>query len=208
MGIRAGLLGNPLGGGVRMKSMRDRYFENFDKIQTPADNRRGFKTEYRYKSDFYAWDLDPAALKRERVLFAAAEAVSVVLFLVSASQKTAFNTTRLAIGFAILSVVPYIAELWGAFKLAAAKQPMMIPDFNEIRSCIQIGAVFRILLLAAAVATGVLSLIRGGQMDMANLLVILGHAATGALSGFVFYRYNRLSYRILRNVNGKPGAER
>ena len=191
-----------------MQSMRSRYFENYEKVQTPAKNKRGFKTEYRYKADWYAWDVSDQALKMEKAVFAGAELAGIVIFLVSASRHTEFNSLRLAAGFAALSVIPYIAELWGVIRFVTIKQPMTIPDFNGIRNCIQIGTVVRAILIAAAVFTGIGLLAAGSKINVTNLLVIAGHAISGALSLFVFKRYNRLNYCIFRNQDGKIGAEK
>lgn len=191
-----------------MQSMRSRYFENYEKVQTPAKNRRGFKTEYRYKGDWYAWDLSDQGLKTEKVVFASAELAGIAVFLVSASRHTEFNSLRLAAGFAALSVIPYIAELWGVIRFLTVKQPMTIPDYNGIRNCIQIGTVVRAILIAAAVFTGAGLLTAGAKMNMTNLPVMAGHAISGALSLFVFRRYNRLNYCIFRNKDGKIGTEK
>ncbi len=190
-----------------MKSMRDRYFENFEKIQTPADNRLGFKTEYRYKGLWYAWDCGESELRREKAVLLIAEAISAILYIIAATRRVEFNALRITAGFAVVSIVPFLGELWGVIRFTFIKQPMMVMDFNEIRDCIQIGTVVRVILLAAAVLTGLFTLIFQGHMSLPDALTILAHVLTAGVSVFIFLRYRKLNFRILRNVSGKAGPE-
>lgn len=190
-----------------MKSMRDRYFEHFEKIQTPADNRRGFRTEYRYKGDYYGWDEDAGALKKRRILYFAAEIFSIAVFLFSATRRVELNTVRIAAGFAISSIVPWLAEFWGVIRFGIVKSPMIIPDFNEIKDFITVGSFIRFLLLIIGMVLGLFAVIRAGQMSAGNLLVFAGHLVSAAVSLLLFRLQSTLRYRIFRNVNGRPGPE-
>ena len=51
-----------------MQSLWGRYRDYYEKIQVPADNRRGFKTEYHYKGEWCVWDISAEALKRGKSL--------------------------------------------------------------------------------------------------------------------------------------------
>ena len=57
-----------------MQSLWGRYRDYYEKIQVPADNKRGFKTEYHYKGEWYVWDISAEALKREKIIIVCAEA--------------------------------------------------------------------------------------------------------------------------------------
>jgi len=190
-----------------MKSMRERYFAHFEKIQTPADNRRGFRTEYRYKSDYYGWDENADALKRRRILYFAAELLSIVIYLIAATRKTELNSIQIAAGFSVSSIVPWLAEIWGVVRFGIVKSPMIIPDFNEIKEFIIVGSVVRCVLLAVGMFCGLFLIIRAGQMSVLNLLVFIGHLASAAISLLLFRWQSSLRHRIFRNLNGRPGPE-
>ena len=190
-----------------MKTMRDKYFENYEKIQTPADNRRGFKTEYRYKGYWYAWDLSEGELKKERWIFVLAELVSLVVLFAAAMRQTELNTVKIAAGLATLSFIPYLAELWGVFRFITGKTPMTEADYTGIRDCMTIGSSIRAVLLFAAMIAGIVVLAGKGLINAENMAACAGHIASAAVSVFVLLRQGKRRPRMYQNVNGRPGPE-
>ena len=181
--------------------------ENYEKIQTPADNRRGFKTEYRYKGFWYAWDLDEAGLKRRRLLYLAAELVSIAVYLAAALQKTALNSARITAGLAALSLIPWIAELWGVFRFLTRKTPMPVSDYQEIRDFITVGSAVRVVLLVCAMAAGAVILAQAGRFTGRDLSALLGHLLSAAVSVLILVLQGRLHCSMYENDHGKPGRE-
>lgn len=191
-----------------MKSMRERYFENYKKISVPADNRRGFKTIYRYNADWYGWKQAPSALRRTRVMFGILEAVSIAVYFAAALQKTAFNTVRLTSGLAIISIFLWIIELWGVFRFAAVKSPMTVSDFKEITNFIECGTVLRVIFLGAAVIAGFAGCIRDGALAGSDIAAGIGHILSLICSLVIFLKFRKIGYDLYRNENGQPGEKK
>ena len=191
-----------LKGAFKMQSLWGRYRDYYEKIQVPADNKRGFKTEYHYKGEWYVWDISAEALKREKIITVSAEAVSLCLFIFSATRHVGFNALHVASGLAILSMVPLLGELWGVIRFMVVKQPMICPDFKEIQNCIHFGSIFRALFLFAAVIAGLAVMVMDGQVYAENLLTAGGHALSGALSLVIFRRFHKLGYHSYKEKAG------
>ena len=169
-----------------MKTMREAYFENFAKEQTPAGNRRGFRTKYRYIGKWLDWDLSGQQRRREKLLLAAVEGLSIAAYLAASLQRASFNTQRLSSGIFVLALIPWIAEIWGVAKLIMTGKQMMLPDFDEIRNCITIGSTVRMVLIAAGVIAGLAALIPAGTAGGLSIAAACGHLISGAASFIIF----------------------
>ena len=187
-----------------MQHLSTRYKEYYEKIQKAANNKRGFTTEYRYKREFYGWDEQPEALKVRRMMYIGIELIGTLIFIMAAIQHVEYNTIKLSSGFAITSIVPWLAEVIGVVRFAVTKSPMIIPDYNEIKDCITFGSLIRCLLLVLSFGFGTYFLVSGGQMSAGNALVAAGHLASAAASFFLFRSQTSLKCRIYSNVGGKP----
>lgn len=190
-----------------MKSMREKYFENYEKIQTPAKNGRGFRTEYRYKGFWYGWDMGARDLKKQKARFIMTELLSALLLFTAAFRSAELNTVRITAGFAAISMIPWIAEIWGVFRFSVTKSPMTVSDFDEIRNCITVGSVVRAILLVISMAAGIVAVLRTGHMGMENVFVCAGHLLSAAASILILRWYTSLRYSIFRNENGKKGQQ-
>lgn len=188
--------------------MRERYFENYKKISVPADNRRGFRTIYRYNTDWYGWSIAPDALRRTRVTFGILEALSLVVYFAAALQQTTFNTVRLTSGLAIVSIFCWILELWGVFRFASVKSPMTVSDFKEITNFIECGTVLRTIFLAAAVIAGFVICIRDGALAGRDIAVGIGHILSMICSFVIFLKFRKIGYDLYRNEDGQPGEKK
>lgn len=191
-----------------MKSMRERYFENFKKVQIPADNRRGFKTIYQYNTDWYGWDKEERELRRDKVVFWILEGASIVVYFAAALQNTSFNVVRLTSGLAIISIVAWIAELWGVFRFTTVRSPMMVSDYKEITNFIECGTILRVILLTAATVIGFIMCVRSGSLTGTDTLVGIGHFASAACSLLIILIFRTIGYDLYRNNEGKPGARK
>ena len=191
-----------------MKTMREKYFENYDRIEVPANNKRGFTVRYRYKADWHAWDLTASEFRRRKILLVMVEIVSILIYFWAALTKSAFNTVDLAAGFAMTSIIAWIAEMWGIFRFSTVSIPMTVNDFNEIKEFTTVGSGLRFVLLLLSTVSGLVLLARGGNLDSAAVLTAAGHAGTALCSLYICHIQGRLQWKLYRNVDGKVGTER
>ena len=49
-----------------MKSLRESFEENYEPVEVPCSNRRGFRIRYEYIGPWYQWGEDAVRRKREK----------------------------------------------------------------------------------------------------------------------------------------------
>ena len=61
-----------------MKSLRESFEENYEPVEVPCSNRRGFRIRYEYIGPWYQWGEDAVRRKREKRTIGNACAVSLL----------------------------------------------------------------------------------------------------------------------------------
>lgn len=182
-----------------MKTMREKYFENYEKVQVPVKGKRKVRTEYRYKGMWYAWETEGTALKRKKMLLFLAEVLSIAVYLYGALRQSDLNSMHVAAGLASLSIIPWIAEIWGVIRLIFTKSPMTVSDFDEIKNCITIGSAVRMCFLASGILIGIFNFIKNGMINADNGIALAGHLLSGIISFLILRNYMHLRYNIYKN---------
>ena len=135
------------------------------------------------------------------------EAVSIAAFITAALMPVGLNTGRVAAAISVLSLIPWILELWGVFRFATARTPMMVSDFEEIRKGIRYGCPVRAALIAAALVTGIIELIVTGKFTAANLISVFLFLLSAAASYLIYRDYMTIRYSLRKSEDGKPGGK-
>lgn len=193
--------------GEKKKSYRDRYFEDWQAVKVPAQNRKGYRVEYRYTGLWKQWeDPDGRPLKNSKWQLALLEILSIAVYVLAVLSRTPLSVARLANGFGTLSLVPWIAELAGVVRFLAAGAYVRELTASEISTSIRSGSVLRAILAALSAAAGGIQILAGHTAVPADLLTFLGILASAGLSLAVKHQYDRLQQNTFRNDNGKPGV--
>lgn len=192
--------------GEKRKSYRERYFEDYLPVKVPANNRKGYKTEYRYIGLWTQWEGEKrpfSAIKREIVLL---ELFSIAVYVLSVLSGTPLTVSRLANGFGTLSIVPWILELSGVVRLLFAGAYVKEFSAREIITSIRTGSVLRFILTALSAIAGGIQILTQHIAIPADLPVFLGIMFSAAVSLLVKFDFDRLLLIIYRNDEGKPGT--
>ena len=189
----------------KRKSYRERYFEDYEATRVAANTRRGWRTEYRYIGRFCAWEAEGGRLSVSRGRMAVAEIFSVAIYLAALLAGTPFGSVRLANGFGVLSLVPWLLELSGVLRFLFAAAYVRELSCEEIGRSIRSGAVLRALLLALSVLAGGIGLLRASAFTVQDVPVVLAVLASACLSCLVKREYDRLLVISYGNKNGQPG---
>ena len=192
--------------GEKKKSYRDRYFEDWQAVKVPAQNRKGYRIEYRYTGLWKQWE-DPAGrpLKNSKWLLAFLEIFSIAVYAAAVLSRTPLSVSRLANGFGTLSLVPWIAELSGVLRFLASGAYVRELSANEISTSIRSGSVLRAILAALSAIAGGIQILAAHTAVPADLLTFLGIILSTGLSLTVKSRYDCLQQNTFRNDNGNPG---
>ena len=190
----------------RKKSYRERYFEDYKAVKVPAENRKGYRVEYRYIGLWTRWESEKRPLgivKREMMLL---EAFSITVYLLSVLSGTPLIVSRLANGFGTLSLVPWILELSGVVRFVISREYVKELSSEEISTSIRSGGIARFILTGLSAITGVIQILTQKTAVPADIPVFLGIMISAAVSLLVKHDFDRLLRNSYRNDNGNPGS--
>lgn len=188
----------------KRQSYRDRYFAENQAIRVSSDNRKGYQIVYLYVGLWKAWEGRTLALCFRLGLL---EAASLCLYICCAAVNTAINCSRFASGLGILSVIPWLAELYGVVRFVLAKPYVRELSMEEMDACLRFGCGIRAALVMLSALTGIGDTLLSGTARWQDWLVLAGLIASGAISIVIRHQYSGLLILTFRNLNGKPGTQ-
>ena len=187
------------------KSYRDRYFEEYTAKSAEVGGKK--KVTYKYVGYWYSWGTEGFSLRHQKRLYAAVELLSIALYLAAGLQQTPVNSVRLAAGLGILSVIPWLLELWSVIRFLLSREYLTSIDYNEINTRLRLGALSRSVLLVLSLLCAVAGSGMAALSSTAAALALLGVLLSAGCSLLIWWKQKKIGYRIYRNINGQAGEE-
>jgi len=181
----------------KKKSYRERYFEDYQTVKVPANNKKGFRMEYRYIGKYKEWFIKGRSLQLYKGLLAGIEILSSAVFLLAGLSETAFTTQKIAGGFGAMSVLCWLMEIGGLIWFIASARPVKELDYTEIDRLIRGGSVLRAMFLILSVLGGIVGLITAGAVTWPDILAAAGLLMSAAGSIAIWRLYGNLLVRTL-----------
>ena len=194
-------------GREKRQSYRDRYFADNEAVKVAANNRKGYRTIYRYVGLWKSWESVSGGLKRQKIFIGLAELVSLCLYLGCAVVDAPVNRSHIASGLGILSIIPWLLELSGVIRFLFAREYVRELSMDEIDSSLRYGCCLRAVLAALSGLAGMTSSILLGEAGVLDGLLMAGILASALLSFVIWRLYGKLLINTYRNINGKPGSK-
>lgn len=189
-----------------MKSLKRTFEENFQAVEEPCDNKRGFKIRYVYIGLWYVWNLPKERIQTAKRLMGLACVFSVLLFLLGSLADSSLNYYRFVEFPGLLSIVALLYEGIGVVQFCAAKEKMTEMDFHDIQTKLLIAPLLHGALLACAVLAAVWKLF-SMEPELMDIIVPLCYFFSGLLSLLTFFYFRSLPYRKEKNEDAKIGSE-
>lgn len=181
-----------------MKTLQERFEEDYAAVEKPAKNKDGFKIEYVYYAPWYLWDLPEAQLRTCKRQLLAASLVGMAFFILAGVQQWAGNT-RLWIGVpALLGLCAHVVELFGLIMFRCAKYRTTRMTYTDVKRMVTHGSIARVGMMAVTVLTAFLCLIRSGFCPEGST-ALLGYLISCATALYVCKSYQSLKLRTERN---------
>lgn len=190
----------------KRKSYRERYFEDYEAVRVPADNRRGYRVDYRYIGQWCGWESPGRSLRTVKALMAGAEVLAVAVYAAAILSGTPVTRARLANGFGAVSLVPWLLELTGAARFVIAGEYVKELTCEEIGQSIRTGTVLRAALAALSMLAGGIEVIRNGTASAADIAVAAAVLVSAGASVLVRCLYGKLLVNTYRGQNGRTGS--
>ena len=193
--------------GFEMKSYRERFIKNHRQERQLANTRKGYRNVLIYTGDFYTWDPPKGTITSVRHIFAVLELITIILFVLSSIPGSIISYSYLVMAGAILSVVAWAFEAYGAVPFCFAKLPMQEDDFAHVRWMFRIATPIRFICLMFAAVTGFICLTEKG-FEIAGTLAAAGYFLTALIALYLFISFVKLSkyVKVISNSEN-PGPK-
>lgn len=185
----------------KRQSYHDRYFSDYQALRIPNKDSGTYRTVYQYVGLFKAWENHASCKWQCGIL----EILSIMLFLICATCPVEINRAKLASGFGIAAVVPWLLEISGIFRFILSKRYVRELTWKEIDGSIRYGCSFRGTLMMFSGIAGMAQAM--GNESAVDWLVLAGILVSGAISFVIRQRYASLPVNTYRNQNGTPGKQ-
>ena len=191
-------MGARQGEGFRFKSMRESFEENYKAVKVPADNRKGYRMDYQYIGNWMVWQNEEREVRKCRTFVLNACLISLILYVVAALQSVPVNYGRLVSLTGMLSLAPFVFEIFGAVQFFFSKDRMTEQSYTDILGKLRIAPFVHALLLTACAAIGAGQiLLTGGERT--QLLIPVCYLLSGFQSLLIIRSFSRLKARRTGN---------
>lgn len=165
-------------------------------VSEPKSNRKGFKIRYVYYGPWYIWKAD--RLKRNKILIAAACALSALFFLLGNVTGPYANRSAFVGLPANLSLAVFVFELLGVIQFCAAKKKVTKPEYQDINMKLRAATLIRAAMLLVAVIGCVVTTITN-RLAWSELSSALGYLLSALCSVFIYVRYKNIPFHTEKN---------
>ena len=179
-----------------MKTMREKFEEDYVAVEEPCNNRQGFRIRYDYVGPWYRWKLLPEALRGEKRVIGNACAISLLLYLFGALQSSVLNYSRYVELFGMLSLAAFVFEAVGTMQFCTSKDKVTNMSFSDINTKLRVAPLLQGILILCAAAACVVVLVQERLLARTELAIVACYAGSGIASLYLFYRYRKLPYWI------------
>lgn len=187
-----------------MKPYSKKYFADYEAVQVP-DGRGGVKKTLRYTGPVYHRNLDGAARRRQKVLFAIAAALCDVAFLLAVTRNIQSNYDGPLAALGLGLIFPLFFFTAGCLCNIWRKPDMTQNEYRSSALFIRYGALAAALLgLVLAIWHGVYTTRHGLPGEFAaSCLATACYGAVAMFSAVVCFFEWKTSYVVTPGQNGK-----
>ena len=183
---------------AKRKTLRSSFEENYTPVVVPADNKRGEKIEYVYYGPWYVWDVSEAEFKKKKILIAALEIVSLLIFIAAASIYDPLNMLHVAFAFTAAAECFHIMELAALVDFLTAKIRTNKLKYQNVSRGFEFFTMLRAMLFAAATFTGILYVIFG-NFTLEACIISLSYALCGGMAWYTKKTYKEMEFYTEEN---------
>jgi len=181
-----------------MKTLQERFEENYAAVEKPANNKDGFKIEYVYYAPWYLWDCPEAELKKRKQKLLAASVCGLIFFLIAGMQRCEANT-KLWVGVpGLLGLCAHVVELFGLIMFLCAKYRTTKMTYSDVNWMLKFAPVARTGMM---VLTAIASAVYLAQLEFCwnAVVALMGYLISGMTALYVSRTYGTLKLRTERN---------
>lgn len=182
----------------KMKSLYERFQEDYVAVKTPCGNKDGFKIEYAYYSPWFVWDLPEDELKKEKKAILWQGIASLLVYVLTASIPCWLNAAGMVAYPALASMIFLCLELFGIGQFWFAKYRTTRFTYEDVHRRLRVYPLLNLAASSIAAAACVWYMSVWG-FSQAGVIVALGYGAEAVLSGRIHSQYRKIPFTTEKN---------
>lgn len=181
-----------------MKTLQERFEENYAAVEKPAKNKDGFKIEYVYYAPWYLWDRPEAELKKCKRTLLAASLLGLVFYVVAGTRRCEANMALWVGVPALLGLCAHMVELFGLIMFNCAKYRTTKMTYTDVNRMLTLAPLSRIgMMVLTAGASVVILFLKGFSWN--GVTALMGYLISGTTAIYISKTYRALNLRTERN---------
>lgn len=181
-----------------MKTLRERFEEEYAAVSVPSDNKRGFNIVYKYYAPWYIWNLPEKKLAEVKKRILAMSVFSFICYIGAGIQDTDMNRNILPVIFEAVAICAQILQLFGVFRFQFAKYKTDRMTYQSVDLILRTIPLATSLCLLMIIGTGLFS-IDISEIDAAFIIALLGNLVSAVMSMKIFVEYKKIPLRTEKN---------
>lgn len=183
---------------IKIKSLYERFQEDYAAVEVPCDNKKGFRIDYVYFGNWLVWNLPEKELKRRKGLILLEGIASALACFGTAAVPSALNRLPLVAFPAILAICALLIELFGVGHFCLAGYKATKFTYETVNRRMRVYPVCN-LIFSAAAAGGCVYYICAYGAAPDRFAVLLGHAVLAVLSFLIRRQYAAIPVTTEKN---------
>lgn len=181
-----------------MKTLRERFEEEYAAVSVPSDNKRGFNIVYKYYAPWYIWNFPGKKLAEVKKRILAMSVFSFICYIGAGIQDTDINRNILPVIFEAVALCAQVLELFGAFRFRLAKYKTDRMTYQSVDLILRTIPLARSLCLLMVIGTGLFCK-DISKIDVAFIIALLGNLVSAVMSLKIFVEYKKIPLRTEKN---------
>ena len=181
-----------------MKTLRERFEEEYTAVSVPADNKRGFNIVYKYYASWYIWNLPGKKLAEVKKRILVMSIFSFICYIGAGIQDTDMNRNMLPVVFEAVALCAQVLELFGVFRFRFAKYKTDRMTYHSVNLILRTIPLVSSLCLLVVAGIGLLDM-EILKVNAAFIIALIGNLVSAAVSLKIFLEYRKIPFRTEKN---------
>lgn len=182
----------------KLRSLRERFEEEYMATTEPCDNRQGFRIKYVYYGNWHIWNLPEEQLKKVKIKVLVLLAADIVLFALAALLPSDVNSHKYVAFPGIIAVLALALKTLGVFQFLLAKYRTTKSNFEDAGRRIRFWSIVQVACTVLS-SIGCIYCIYAFGFVIYRLMTALLYALDAAACVLIFRTFVKIPVKVEKN---------
>lgn len=174
-----------------LKSLYNKFMEEYTAVVVPADNKKGFVIDYVYYGTWYLWNLPEPVLKAQKTIMLIEGIAGAVAAVTAAAIPSWYNAQSYVAFPAIIAALLYFLEMFGLGQFFFAKYRTTRSNYTAANRKLRIYPILNAIAAFAAML-GCIYYLLAYVYSMTGICLGMLYCLEGLASCLIYRRYVRI----------------